>query len=127
MLEVVDRDRLLGAGERLENIVRIWKDHAWTIPRSAATEALTSYLIMIELIRPYDCYLPKHHVMIHPIQKTLITGNPWYYASWKDESLNKTLKGACRNASQLQFERTVLMRMVELLQDDHKKKRRRED
>ena len=74
-------------------------------------------LIHIELMRPYDCYLPKHHLMIHPMHATPWKGNPWYHSSWLDESLNKVLKATCRHASQIRFETTILTKMVELLKD----------
>ena len=88
-------------------------------------EALDCFLIHIELMRPYDCFLPKHHLMIHPLQQTLEKGNPWFYGSWLDETLNKTLKAACRNASQMTFEYTVLLKMLELLRDVRGSKRQR--
>lgn len=39
MLEGEDRARLIEAGELLVKIVRIWKDHDWTIPRAKAQES----------------------------------------------------------------------------------------
>ena len=78
-------------------------------------------------MKPYECYVPKHHMMIHPMQEAVEKGNPWYYSSWLDESLNKTLKAACKNASQATFEETVLMKMTELLTDERGFKRSRDD
>jgi hypothetical protein len=75
-------------------------------------------LIHMELIRPFDLFIPKHHVIMHALGETNEKGNPWYYGSWLDESLNKLLKGCCRNAAQVTFEETVLSKVAELLKDE---------
>ena len=93
-IDFADRDRLLKAGECLKRIVTIWKSNDWTLPRDLANEALNNMLIHIELMRPFETYQPKHHLMIHPLAETPIKGNPWFYGSWLDESLNKVLKAA---------------------------------
>ena len=72
-----------------------------------------------------DCYLPKHHLIVHPILESLEKGNPWFYAAWLDESLNKDLKRACKDASQLTFEYVVLNKMREILKAKRVLKRRR--
>ena len=87
-------------------------------------ETLDCYLRHLDLMRGSHL-LPKHHVMIHPCLETIEKGNPWYYASWLDESLNKTLKAACKHASQQTFEHVVLLKMLELLSDVRGVKRAR--
>ena len=81
----------------------------------------------MELMRPFECFVPKHHVMFHAILETMEKGNPWFYGTWMDESLNKILKGTCRNASQITFEMTILLKMRELLGDGRGMKRARSD
>ena len=56
-------------------------------------------------------------------------GNPRYYSSWLDESLNKLVKGASRSLSQLTFEAVLLVNMEHLLAREierRKRKRQRE-
>ena len=35
---------------------------------------------------------PKHHLLLHMVHRTAIHGNPAYYATFEDESINRTLK-----------------------------------
>jgi hypothetical protein len=59
--------------------------------------------------------IPKVHFCFHLIHRVQEQGNPRAYATWADESLNKTLKACCRNASQLTWEITVLRKMQHVL------------
>ena len=72
-------------------------------------------LLHMELMRPLEVYIPNHHDIFHALAEANEKGNPWMYGAWLDESLNKLLKGCCRNASQLTFEETVLAKASELL------------
>ena len=45
----------------------------------------------------------------------LLQGNPWKYANFLNESLNKNLKNCCKHASQLTFESTVLWKATEAI------------
>jgi hypothetical protein len=120
VLDAEERMRLQQAGDHLEHIVRIWKTSNWTMDREQATQVMNHYKIYARLMRPFEIFTPKHHIMIHPIFDQLIKGNPWHYSEWIDESLNKTLRATCRHASQQCFEQTVLLRMLQLLNDpDH--------
>jgi hypothetical protein len=58
---------------------------------------------------------PKFHIVFHLIFDISFFGNPSLYATWYDEALNKLLKSTCRQTSQSTFERSVLIRMRELL------------
>lgn len=61
----------------------------------------------------YEGYspIPKMHLACHLVRRVDYLGNPRLYATWADESANKTLKLSCRGASQITFEKTVLSRM----------------
>ena len=94
-IDFADRDRLDG-------IVGIWKSNdRMMMPRHLASEALNSMLIHIDMMRTFNAYQPEHYLMIHPLMETPLKGNPGFYGSWPDESLNKVRKAACKNASQL--------------------------
>ena len=73
----------------------------------------------------FESFVPKHHMMWHLLDSAVFLGNPRFYATWEDESLNKALKAACKHSSQLCFERSVLLRMREILSDLRSKGRKR--
>ena len=75
-------------------------------------------LLHLELERPFEVFVPKHHVILHALGESNDKGNPRAYSSWLDESLNKTLKGCCRDASQITFEEMVLNKVSEILKDE---------
>ena len=73
------------------------------------------YAYHMELMREYDLFVPKHHLVWHLLGNMEYQGNPSYYATWFNEGLNKVLKGCCRMTSQATFEQSVLLRMREVL------------
>ena len=81
----------------------------------ASQAAFKAYNDHVALMAPFDCYVPKHHLVYHLLKKVAYHGSPSFYATWQDESLNTTLKASCRLVSQPTFERSVLIRMRELL------------
>ncbi len=86
---------------------------------------MVCYKRHIALMVPFNVFTPKHHLMFHLFFKTPFLGNPLYYATWFDESLNKTLKAACKNAALGTFEGSVLLKMRFLLKDARGTKRAR--
>ena len=115
-----DQVKLGQAGSHLVSMIQIWKTSGWKMDRDQSQKVLDHYKIHLQLMRSFDCFTPKHHVLIHPILDSLIKGNPWSYNEFLDESLNKTLRSTCRHASQMCFEEAVLLKMNELLNDpDH--------
>ena len=112
--------KLIQAGSHLLSMIHIWKTCGWKMNRDLSKRVLDHYKIHLQLMRSFECFVPKHHVLIHPILDSPVKGNPWNYYEFLDESLNKTLRATCRHASQMCFEETVLMKMHELLNDvDH--------
>ena len=75
----------------------------------------------VALVQPFDQYTPKVHLLYHMLACIRFMGNPRVYANWIDEDLNKSLKQACRNCSQLAFERTLLLRFKILLRTSLKR------
>ena len=67
------------------------------------------------IMREFECFVPKHHIVMHLLRQMLHFGNPERYATWLDESRNKTLKQACKGQSQSTFERGVLLRIEKVL------------
>ena len=58
-------------------------------------------------------------MLMHVLQRMPNLGNPRFYANWMDETLNKHLKHSCRMVSQVNFERSLYIRMRELLKRLH--------
>ena len=48
--------------------------------------------------------LPKNHLMLHLLHRSLWLGSPWEYACWYDEGLNRTLKLLLRGCHSKTFE-----------------------
>ena len=113
--------RMMAAGQSLERIVRIWNAHGRAIPAHARRACFEAYCAHLRCMAPENCYVPKHHLMIHLLHNTSHFGNPRSYANWLDESLNKTLKATCRATSQATFENSVITRMQELLRAKKRK------
>ena len=70
-----------------------------------------------------DLHIPKRHAVSHMVFSALFYGNPRFYATWTDESLNKLLQAACRQLSQATFEDTVLLSMAHLLKEESQKRK----
>ena len=65
---------------------------------------------------------PNRHIVCHAIERLDDQGNPKFFGNWHDEALNKVLKAACRNVSQVTFEPSLLRRMRPLLSKNSKKR-----
>ena len=55
--------------------------------------------------------LPKHHLFAHVLLKTRLYGNPKYYATFLDESLNRQLASVARSAYAAVWERRIFWSM----------------
>jgi hypothetical protein len=75
---------------------------------------MEQYVLHVALMAPFG-YIPKHHIVFHLLRNIGRQGNPLVYATWLDESLNKLLKAACKNAAASTFYAGTLLRMRELL------------
>ena len=51
--------------------------------------------------------VPKHHLMVHLIQQSLVKGNPSFYATWNDESLNGLLRKIAVSCHRLTWTESV--------------------
>lgn len=83
-------------------------------------------VIFMDLMAPFQCFTPKFHLIFHSLAETGEKGNPWHYSSWFDEHLNKTVKQCCKYASQITFEKTVLLKTREVLRAEPTCKQRRQ-
>ena len=100
----VDRRRLIEAGECLQRFCEIMDENEQRMPPESIQECLDTWKRHAVLTEGLDdLMIPKRHVILHMILRMPIWGNPRYYANWRDEHLNKILKRACREISQLTF------------------------
>ena len=76
---------------------------------------MRAYVRHVALMTPFNCFVPKHHIVFHLIRNIGYHGNPLVYATWLDESLNKLLKAACKHAAGPTFYQNVLLKMRDLL------------
>ena len=117
--------RLLQAGQHLMDILLIWKRSNWVMTSEDRVSAMRHYVQHVGLMVPFEVYIPKHHVIFHLLHRSNYFGNPSYYATWHDESLNQLLKASCKNASVVCWEATVLLKMSELLRMEHAREHER--
>ena len=73
-------------------------------------DSFKCYVLIMSRAFP-DASIPNVHLGMHLLHRLSLQGSGRNYSNWLDESLNKTLKAACRNASQMTFEVTVLTSM----------------
>ena len=116
--------RLLKAGKCLADIVKIWQEHDWIIPKAKRAEMMKLYCEHIALMVIFACFVPKHHLVFHLLHNAKYHGNPARYSTWLDESLNKLLKAACKNACSARFDPSALLRMRKLLKSRRGRDRR---
>ena len=87
-----------------------------------------AYKRFLTLTRSYvEMAQPKRHLVLHMLRMLIHFGNLRLYATWRDESLNKTLKSSCRAVSQMTFEVSVLSNMKKLLELEPERKRKHGD
>lgn len=108
-LRLLGSDRLI---TRDDTLADYWNGRSHHIRKQATFDAYTSFL---GLMAPFEVFVPKFHVMLHMLANQRFQGNPLVYSNWEDETLNKTLKAACKFVSQSTFEVSVLLRMQTIL------------
>ena len=110
---------LLAAGQALIELNGVWKLSPWRMPANMVQQSFDLYNRFLECTDAIDGYRdffkPKRHIAVHLLRDLTHFGCPKVYANWLNESLNKTLKGCCRNVSQLRFEESVLAGMRHLM------------
>ena len=111
-----DKQKLLDAGRSMVALVGIWKAGKWKLK---PVEIQPCYRHFKCFMANTDSFIklhqPTRYLFMHLIRELDFAGNPAYYSTWKDESLNKLLKKTCRTISQLTFNVSVLSSMRELL------------
>ncbi len=85
------------------------------VPPTLQQRLLDQWKRFVRLTADYDLNIPKTHLVFHLILRMGYQGNPWFYHTFVDESLNKTLKKVLRWCQQSTFEAMCLAKASELL------------
>ena len=83
------------------------------------------YQAHVSAMVPFQCFVPKHHIVFHLIAGMRWFGNPTLYSNWLDEAMNKTLKSMAKTCSQAVFEAVLLLRARDVFSAAPKRKRPR--
>ena len=114
--QVPNRTNLLEAAGCVADVAELWSTCEWTLSESEIQTSFTKWSLFLALACEIeDLQIPKTHMSMHLMKDLGWFGNPRYFANWIDESLNKTLRLACRHISQFTFDTSVLTAMRELL------------
>eukprot|EP00959_Pyramimonas_sp_CCMP1952_P018472 390415-Pyramimonas_sp.AAC.1 len=107
-------DRLHVAGCCLVDYMRTLKNHGRILPRATCRELIELSVRHITLMQEAGVkQAPKSHMFVHLTQRILMCGNPRSYATFLDESLNRTLAeiAAAANHSRATWERAIFSRV----------------
>ena len=118
--------QLLGDGKALVDMVQTWNRAGSDLSvaeRQSCFDFWNQYLVSVSDFEVLQ--IPKVHLTSHLLTHIGWFGNPRRYSTWRDESLNRVLKLACRTTHQITFYMTVLTRMREIMEDENNKAAKR--
>ena len=117
--DLPNQRNLLEAASSMSRVIDIWDSQPWKLSQNALRESVLGWSRFLTLTSDIAALeTPKRHMSMHLIKDLPFSGNPRFFANWKDESWNKTLKACCRQLSQHSFEVTLLCSMRGLLAED---------
>ena len=115
---------LLRIGKAFLDMIGVWRSHERIIPLRDRQRVLDLYMSVVRLWPDAGmAFKPKMHIIGHLIYASWFTGNPDWFATWKDEGQNKVLADVARSAHSSLFEIRVL---VNLEAEAELKKRKRQ-
>ena len=100
-----DRSRwLLSAGCQAQRFEALLAVEGRTMSSEGSQKLLATYLAHFRAMQAAGCrVLPKHHLMLHLIQRSRYLGNPRFYMTYKDDSANGLLAGLARSCHRTTF------------------------
>ena len=102
---------LLASGEAAVQFELILHSHGRAMPHAAQNELFAAYIKHASLYqRAGGVMMPKHHLMIHLLMRVARHGNPVYYHTYKDESLNGVIARIARSCHRTSFGMSVHMK-----------------
>ena len=124
---IEDQHRLLEAGRCLEELVQVFNACGSGMSAGHIQTAFDKFLRHMTLTESDDeLLIPKRHMVLHMLRDIPWLGNPKYYASWEDASLNKTLQKCCGRISQVTSEASILVSMRKVLAAQSRKRKQRD-
>lgn len=100
---------LLASGRAALDVNACMKEAGRRMDEGMQRRMLASYLRhMVLYNRGGGHVVIKHHYMVHMIQKVAARGNPRYYHTYKDESMNGIIARMARTSHRATFSATVL-------------------
>ena len=116
-LPIVAKDLLLGSARAAQRVTQIINESKRVMSPAVQQELLSQHLRHMMLFeRAGGALLPKHHLMIHCIQRISMFGNPRYYHTFRDESLNCVIAKSARSCHRRNFAANVHLKW-DILQD----------
>ena len=92
----------------LVQLNQLFHDAGWRMDTEDRHQAHNLYNQYIDSAVALDVVLPKTHLGAHLLADIEWFGNPKFYAAWKDEGWNRTLKQCARGLSQATFDVCIL-------------------
>ena len=95
---------LLASAESEQEVNRIIKTSGRVLSDTQRQSLMDAYLRHLSMwFRSGGACYPKHHLMLHCIQRTRILGNPRFYHTFRDESLNGVVVKLARSCHRTTF------------------------
>jgi len=99
---------LLMSGRAAMEVNRIMHDSPQIMPEADQERLLNVYVRhCVMYLRAGGIFVPKHHLMIHCIQRISYLGNPRFYHCYHDESLNGVVVKIAKSCHRMRFMHTV--------------------
>jgi hypothetical protein len=103
--------QLLASGEAAMRFEAVLKEHGRVVPREAQLELWSCLMKHTSLyMRSGGKFMPKHHQMMHAVHNIARHGNPRYYHTYRDESLNGVIAKIGRSCHRTAFGLSVHMK-----------------
>ena len=95
---------LLASGEAALEFERTMASYDRIMPRDAQVQLYQHYMRHVDLYqRAGGTTRPKHHLMVHLIQRVCLHGNPRAYSTFRDESLNGVIARIAQSCHRTTF------------------------
>ena len=99
-----EAELLSAAGKATQQVDAIMSSNGRQLPRKCQQNLLDMYLKHLSLFERCGGHLiPKHHLMIHAIQRASALGNPRCYTTYKDENLNGAIAKIAKTTHRATF------------------------
>ena len=103
---------LLGAGQALHRHMRVIKEEPRQMSAAGTQELLDTFLRHCACMKTAGAkFVPKHHLWCHLVLLAPINGNPRYYSTFLDESLNAVVAAVAHASHPATWEKRIFDRL----------------